>query len=258
MKNKNPYRAGAGAILAVLAVLFILAFTNSQYVQIPLPTDTTPPLGHGRERLPMPSNDSYRTEKPKGEPATVSTFVFLNKEIEKVELSFRYIDNTVVGEFSSIAQLDGETVATREDSKRSAASFSVPTADSQITGIALDRDTITQTIIDPASKTITVRSLHGKTAIAVSVSDSVGSERYTVKLKDGQEITLPACAEAGEGAPRLTALEIEKRVTQTNFVEAAKTSALLQRLRSSSRKADRKIYERAEKTAAALLHSRGN
>lgn len=228
-------------VITTLAILFANTSSQFNYVQIPVPTDVTPPLGHGYERLRVPDNSSSSKQHKTSEPVQVSNLG---------SMSFRHLDNTVVRELSSgIDFSDGEVVVTGNDAHQDN-QFNAGTIASQLSSITLGKDNIVQTIIDKTSSTITIRSLHKETTIQLDVITVSGHTPHQITLRDGQEITLPI--RSSYRTVYLTAEQLDKLVMPSDFVTAVKTSPVLQRMRTSTNKNDRRIYNTAEKTAAVI------
>jgi|GEM_PF-5245808 len=229
--------------LILLAALLILIFAGianfqSQYVQIPVPTDVTPPLGHGRERLSVPVQTSSR--KYEFTEPVQTTYLAC--------LSFRHLANTLVAEDASgISLSDGEAIIT---SSTKQSTFTLGTISSQVDSIAINENSIAQVIIDKTANTITIRSLHKETTLMLHVITVIGHALHPITLSDGQEMTLPI--RSSYRSLYLTGEQLDNLVKTSDFVSAVKASPVLKRMRTSYNKNDRRIYNTAEKTAAAL------
>lgn len=239
MKNKTN-KFILPALLTVLVLAVFASFQSSQFVQIPVPTDVTPPLGHGYEKLRTPTNSNCCKHEKRTEPVEVT---YLGS------MSFRHLDNAIITEDASgIAVSDDEAIVTASENR---STFTLGTVSSQVNSIVVNDNSITQVIVDKAANTITIRALHKQTQVVLHViTAAVGHADHPIILTDGQEITLPI--RSSYRSVYLTGAQLDSRVKTSDFVSIVKASPVLQRMRNSYNKNDRRIYQTAEKTAAAL------
>ncbi|MBX9879729.1 MAG: hypothetical protein K2Y22_14825 [Candidatus Obscuribacterales bacterium] len=230
--------------LALVVGLIIAAIGSfqSQYVQIPVPTDVTPPLGHGHERLRMPDGGNYTKARNDGEPVQVEYFG---------SMSFRHLDNGSVQENQSgVGLVDGEVIASAKNADKTC-QFNTGHISTQLDSVTFDKDGIVQAIVDKQAGTITIRSLHGGVSLLFNtITIAEIHDQHEVRLLDGQEITVPI--RSNFRSLYLTAEDLDTSVKLSDFVSVVKASPVLQRMQNSSNKNDRRIYKTAEKTAAAL------
>lgn len=233
--------------LALFVVLLITGITSfqSQYVQIPVPTDVTPPLGHGHERLRIPEGGSYTKARNDGEPVQVEYFK---------SMSFRHLDNGAVRENpSGIGLVDGEVIVSNNADET--CQFNTGDISTQLDSITMEKGGIVQAIVDKTANTITIRSLRGGVSLLFNtITIAEIHDQHEVKLLDGTEITVPI--RSNFRSQYLTAQDLDTSVKLSDFVSVVKSSPVLQRMQNSSNKNDGRLYKTAEKTAAALQQLR--
>jgi hypothetical protein len=230
------------ALLLILITIGVKSF-QTQFVQIPVPTDVTPPLGHGREKLMFP----VQTESKKPEFTEPVQVTYPGC------MSFRHLENTIVTEDASrISLSDGEAIIT---TSKDLSCFDFGTVASQVDSVSLNENSITQAVVDKAANTITIRSLHKNTTVMLHViTVAAGHAIHPITLSDGQEITLPI--RSNYRSLYLTGEQLDGLVKTSDFVSVVKASPVLQRMKNSYNKNDRRLYKTAEKTAAALRRSK--
>jgi hypothetical protein len=244
--------------VAAAAIIGTAAYVGGTITSI----DQTPPLGHGREKLPAMngggSTSVKKPQKPSGPPAALTSF----RAIELVPgrkpklfsrtVEFRHTSNTTLEkdenlDVSAMHVRAGEVVATCRDGQPSY----LISLGCQITP---SKGAITQVVVDKQNNATIVRALHKNTTVYVNYYDPYA---FSVELRDGQEISVPIFEEYEKQGKPVKDEDIQRTPTRTNFVQAYKASPLLQQLDHSTDAKDQQIFATIEKTVAALRQIRG-